>query len=234
METSAFGEKEEKSKGIDYTLFSVCLVAAVLAAVYLPKFQITKQTGVHAGHAYVDLGLSVNWATCNVGGDTPGQYGYYFAWSETQSKKSYTWMNMKYCADSSGNTFLKYTPKDTLTVLLPQDDAASVQWGGNWRMPTKVEFDELMENCDWSRTAYKGVNGFKFKSRINGNSIFLPAVGFCIDSNPEYFGYYGYYWLSSPESEKSGSVWCFYFTLGTHGLACFPRFRGHSIRPVCK
>ena len=108
-------------------------------------------------HEYVDLGLSVNYATCNVGATTPEEYGDYFAWGEVEPKETYTWENYKYC-DGSSTTLTKYCNKsnygnngftDTKTVLDPEDDAAIANWGGAWRMPTYDEFSELKNNCTW-------------------------------------------------------------------------------------
>ena len=106
---------------------------------------------------YVDLGLSVKWATCNVGANSPEEYGDYFAWGETTSKDKYNWNYYKYCKGSS-TTFTKYCNKssygyngftDTKTKLDPDDDAATVNWGGSWRMPTVAEMTELQSECTW-------------------------------------------------------------------------------------
>ena len=120
----------------------------------------------HKGHEYVDLGLSVKWATCNVGATTPEGYGDYFAWGETQPKTTYNWSTYKYC-NGSYYTLTKYCVDysygtvDNKTTLELTDDAARVNWGGKWRMPTKAEYNELKNssNCTWTWTQKSGVRG---------------------------------------------------------------------------
>ncbi len=134
------------------------------------------------GHDYVDLGLSVKWATCNVGATKPEEYGDYFAWGETTSKTTYNWSTYKWC-NGSYNTMTKYCDTwaygyvDYKTVLDSEDDAASVNMGGSWRMPTKKELEELIDECTWTWTTLNGVNGYHVEGP-NGNSIFLPAAGY--------------------------------------------------------
>ncbi len=155
-------------------------------------------------YEYVDLGLPSGtlWATCNVGAQNPWDYGDYFAWGEVQPKDYYDWDTYKYC-EGTGYTMTKYCSEsdyghndytDNLTVLEAQDDAATANWGRDWRMPTQAEFQELYDNCDWEWTDdYNGtgVAGRIVKSRSNSNSIFLPA------SDINFAGSYGYYWSSS-------------------------------------
>ena len=157
------------------------------------------QTG---NHEYVDLGLSVKWATCNVGATKPEEYGDYFAWGETQPKSNYDWSTYKYC-NGSYKTLTKYNNSssygtvDNKTTLDLSDDAARANWGGSWRMPTRAEQDELRNNCTWTWTTQNGVNGYKVTSKSNGNSIFLPAAGYRDDSSLNNAGSTGYYWSSS-------------------------------------
>ena len=124
---------------------------------------------------YVDLGLSVKWATFNVGATSPEDYGDYFAWGETEPKQTYSWENYKWC-DGTQNTMTKYNATDGKTILEPADDAAQVHWGGNWRMPTEEEQQELIDRCSWERTNLNGVIGYKVTGP-NGNSIFIPIAG---------------------------------------------------------
>ena len=153
-------------------------------------------------HEYVDLGLSVKWATCNVGASKPEEYGDYFAWGETQPKSTYNWSTYKYC-NGSYNTLTKYNNSssygtvDNKTKLELSDDAARANWGGSWRMPTRAEQGELRENCTWTWTTQNGVNGYKVTSKKNGNSIFLPAAGYRDVSSLSNAGSYGDYWSSS-------------------------------------
>ena len=120
----------------------------------------------------VDLGLSVEWATCNVGASRPEFTGRMYAWGETETKDEFSRDNYKLWSDSTGYT--KYNQIDGKTVLDPDDDVASVQWGDGWRMPTYEEFVELVENCSFEFTDINGLYGLLVTSYINGNSIFLP------------------------------------------------------------
>ena len=140
------------------------------------------------GHEYVDLGLSVKWATCNVGAESPEDYGDYFAWGETTSKSTYNLSTYKYCNGSSTtltkyNTSSSYGTVDNKTQLDLTDDAARANWGGSWRMPTYAEWTELCEQCTWTWTSQNGVKGYKVTSKSNCNSIFLRATGYRIDSS---------------------------------------------------
>ena len=148
--------------------------------------------GKHQSHGYVDLGLSVKWATCNVGATSPEDYGHYFAWGETSPKDEYTEDNCstygKQMSDIAGNA---------------QCDAATANWGGDWRMPTKAEQEELLNNCSWTWTTRNGVNGYNVEGP-NGNSIFLPAAGGREGSLLYNAGSFGYYWSSMPPDEDDG------------------------------
>ena len=169
------------------------------------------------GHVYVDLGLSVKWATCNVGASTPTNSGKYYPWSYTYemdynsdcfyvSFRYETWeIEQLLEFDENGNYigFIGYQTnvyKSLLPLnLIKSQDAASVNWGGSWRMPTKEECEELLENCTWNWTTQNGVNGYKVTSKKNGNSIFLPAAGYYY-VNPDGFGC-GHEW-----SKQTGEV----------------------------
>lgn len=131
-----------------------------------------KNRGFHSGHEYVDLGLSSGtlWATCNVGATKPEDVGDYFAWGETRPKEEYNWetykwckgrydTQTKYCTDSDHGTV------DNKSILELSDDAANVNWGGDWRMPTKEELDELHTECTWTWTTQNGVKGCKITSK---------------------------------------------------------------------
>ena len=161
-------------------------------------------TGYENGYGYVDLGLpsGILWATCNVGADSPEGYGNFYAWGETQPKSDYTTANYKWCSGDLSSltkycTDSYYGIVDNKTILDKEDDAAHVNLGGNWRMPTREERDELYKNCTWKKTKYKGINGYVVISKINGNMLFIPASG-CF-GNSIYFneGEYANYWTSS-------------------------------------
>lgn len=195
------------------------------------------------GHEYVDLGLpsGLLWATCNVGASKPEDYGDYFAWGETTTKSTYDWSTYKYCKGSFDtltkyNNESSYGPVDNKTVLDPEDDAAHVNWGGSWRMPTRAELSELLDtkNCTWKRTTQNGVNGYKVKSKKNGNSLFLPAVGCRLDSSLYDAGLYGNYWSSSlylySYDPSTACILNFY----TVAWGPISRYFGLSVRPVCE
>lgn len=159
---------------------------------------------INNGHEYVDLDLPSGtlWATCNVGASKPEEYGYYFAWGENSPKSKYNWETYKWSQGTAYTmtkycTLSSYGKVDNKKTLEPIDDAASVNWGGNWRMPTKKELDELCLKCKWEWTTFNGVNGYKVTSKTNGNSIFLPAAGYRNNSSLSANGSYGFYWSSS-------------------------------------
>ena len=138
-------------------------------------------------HEYVDLGLPSGtlWATCNVGANSPEEYGDYFAWGEITPKKVYNWYSYRWCVGTNSQ-LIKYCYDsnygyngftDDMRELDEIDDAAYVNWGSDWRMPSKEQQDELREKCTWTRTTLNGVNGREVTGP-NGNSIFLPAAGY--------------------------------------------------------
>jgi hypothetical protein len=195
----------------------------------------------YVGHAYVDLGLpsGLLWATCNVGADTPEGYGDYFAWGETQPKTTYNWSTYQHCNGSS-TEMTKYCTDseygyngftDNLTTLLPEDDAAAANWGGNWRMPTQEEFQELYNNTTVTWTQQYGVNGRLFTAS-NGNSLFLPAAGDRWDDELHNAGYVGLYWSSSLYSGNPYYAWYFGFDSGSYGMYNGGRGNGFTVRPV--
>ena len=133
-----------------------------------------------ASSKYVDLGLSVYWATCNIGADNPEYVGDHFAWGETAPKNEYSWSNYKYSKDNKGKKLSKYVSnrrqgdKDAKCILEQSDDAVQVILGDNWRTPTVQEFRELSDKCRFVLEELNGVMGYRVYSTINDNSIFLP------------------------------------------------------------
>ena len=191
----------------------------------------------------VDLGLSVKWATCNVGAERPEDYGDYFAWGEVKPKEQYNWSTYKYCKGTR-ETITKYCSNssygyngftDNKTILDPEDDAATVNWGGAWRMPTKAEHDELQRKCKWTWTSQNGVEGYKVVGP-NGNSIFLPAAG-CMNNSGlrgEEVSV-GFYWSSSLYTDRPSSAYgVFFFSLREYRGSDYVRFDGFTVRPVCQ
>ncbi len=199
-------------------------------------------TNQENGYEYVDLGLSVKWATCNVGAKSPEEYGDYFAWGEVKPKETYSWSTYNWCNGSS-STLTKYNTDsnrgtvDGEIVLESADDVAAVNWGGAWRMPTKEEQDELCENCTWEWTTQNGVNGYRVTSNKEGytdKSIFLPAAGSRYDSSLYGAGGYGYYWSSSLNTDYPSNACGLYFSSDGVYWNGNTRYYGQSVRPVCQ
>lgn len=210
-----------------------------------------------AGREYVDLDLpgGVLWATYNVGASKPEDFGLYFAWGETtgyakDGSHSFNWANYDLCNGSS-DKITKYctradrwdyslgTSPDGKTVLDPEDDAATVNWGDGWRMPTIQEVSDLTDRryttTEW--VTLNGVFGRKITSRSNGNSIFMPAAGLCDGTGLSYEEKYGYYWSSSRPSSINLSTealfaWCLEVGYAGYGVHDFSRINGHSVRAV--
>jgi len=247
----------------------------------MPVFMVetTGSSNYHNGHEYVDLGLSVKWATMNVGATSETGYGDYFAWGATEplyesgyaqeapqshwktgKSGGYSWVNTPYqtanTTDCYSTKWTKYVGSTTSswkdasatdanalkTVLDASDDAATANWGGSWRMPTKAELDELSnsDNCTWTwyssgNTEFNGIAGYKVtskKSGYAGNYIFLPAAGYRGDTYLGNVGSYGNYWSSSLNASGPGSAYSLYFGSGLvywYGS----RDNGLSVRPVC-
>lgn len=170
-------------------------------------------------YTYVDLGLSVKWATTNVGAVSPEDYGDYFAWGEVEPKTRYYKSDYLYVANST-----------TLPLI---NDAARVNWGGNWRMPTKDEIIELCEQCTWTWTILNGVNGYKVTSKQNGKSIFLPAAGYRYDTLFGEVGSRGRYWSSSLSTDVSYALHMYFLSSGSMDCGSQSRYYGYSVRPVC-
>ena len=210
---------------------------------FVANFVEKVENGYENGYEYVDLGLpsGIKWATCNVGATSPEEYGDYFAWGETEPKEIYDWSTYKYC-NGTENTMTKYCTSsrygtvDNKTVLELEDDAAYVNWGGNWRMPTRAEQDELRDtnNCTWTWTTQNGVNGYKVTSVVNGNSIFLPSAGCRYSVNLYNAGSFGYYWSSSLYTRDINTA-CFVCINSTNLYwSSNSRCNGLSVRAVCE
>ena len=197
-------------------------------------------------HEYVDLGLPSGtlWATCNIGATNPEDYGDYFAWGETTGYKSgntiFDWNAYKYC-NGSEKTLTKYCTDsefgtvDNKTELELSDDAAYVNWGSNWRMPSDAQFTELINSSytttEW--TTVNGVKGCKITSKSNGNSLFLPAAGFFDEDVSLYLeGSGGYYWSRTLYTDLPVAAWYLYFYSGNVYTYDNYRYSGRSVRPV--
>lgn len=182
------------------------------------SFTTLELDGTHNGYKYVDLGLSVKWAVCNVGAETPEGYGDYFAWGEIATKETYTENNCSTnqmdLEDISGN---------------PQYDAARANWGGNWRMPTYEELNELYTNCTWTWA----IGGYNVTGP-NGNSIFMPATGARYKDFAKGVGEHCIYWSSTPYSdeEMKYAAYILAYSYEMKAVDGIYRYIGSTIRPV--
>ena len=191
--------------------------------------QSDSHSGTHNGHEYVDLGLSVKWATCNVGATKPEEYGGYYAWGETEEKDVYNWGNYKHC-DGTRNSCHDIGNNIANTKY----DVAHVKWGGSWRMPTKAQQDEFRKKCTKEWTQLNGVNGMLFTGP-NGNTIFLPAAGQFLLDKLRYEGEICYYWSSTFYPAETTDCWSYILQCKWDEVDWFmeDRDRGNSVRPVC-
>lgn len=217
----------------------------------------TQEPVDYNGHEYVDLGLpsGLKWATMNVGATTPEGYGDYFAWGETEpyyaeghsldspcsnwrdNKSGYYYYSYKWCKGSY-NTQIKYCTDayygavDNKIVLDLEDDAAHVNWGGSWRMPTADELAELREHCEWTWTTLNGINGCCVTGP-NGNSMFLPAGGYRWKEYLNGKDEYGIYCSSSLASGYSYVFLANYFEQDYCDSSMDDRVFGETVRAVC-
>lgn len=193
-------EEDEEEEEIDYTV---------------------DVSGSIDGYDYTDLGLSVMWATCNLGASSESAYGNYYAWGEIKTKSSYSSSNSTTygveIGDITGNA---------------EYDAATALWGDAWRLPTEDEVNELVDECSWTWASLDAINGY-FVTGSTGNSIFLPAGGWREDDELYYDGEVGRYWSSTPYANDSVSAaFNIGFGSGNYYVGYSERYYGRSIRPV--
>lgn len=201
------------------------------------------------GHEYVDMGLMniqghpVYWATCNMGADKPEDAGLYFAWGETvgydpdnSEGRVFDWANYKWC-NGTFDTITKYCIDSTHgTVddharLDPEDDAATQNWGSSWYLPTEMDWEILRLSCTWTWDDEK--NGFTVTSPRTGNSIFLPAAGYCDETGLHSKDWVGGYWSNLIAYESYTVSGLYFDKIGTVNLGPgFYRAYGRPIRPV--
>lgn len=216
----------------------------------------TPETAEGKAAQAVDLGLSVRWAAWNVGASAAGEVGYYLAWGETKPKSEYSWASYTLMADggsgwehinkyqtSDGQTSADWFNSagtfigDGLATLQSSDDAASVNWGGVWRMPTQAEMQELAEKCTWEwkdeDECGNGVPAGYVITGTNGNTIFLPAAGYMADAQTFTFGQSGYYWSSNLYTGNTGMACALTFAPDYTDQANHTRRHiGMTVRPV--
>ena len=227
---SLTSEYETSKSGGTLITPNVSLINEDNSVRYLPELD-----SPYNGHEFVDLGLpsGVKWATCNVGANSPEEYGLYFAWGETTG---YT--GEQVTSGVRAFTQDEYNAGPTTSIsadLTLEQDAAHVNMGGNWRMPTKTEEQELLDNCDgvWTDDYNgTGVAGSVFTSKVNGNSVFFPAAGGCNNSSVKYVGSHGLYWSASWDS--SSRAWYLHLSSRFNGVGFDARYNGFSVRAVCE
>ena len=193
------------------------------------------------------------WATTNIGAEEPWEYGYYFWWGDTVGYKR---ENNKWVASDGSNSNFSFSTNTTHTynksisilqsegwivskdgtyILAPEHDAAQVQWGGDWRMPTRQELYDLCYNkCDWTWGAMNGVYGYIVRGRGSyaSNSIFLPCAGYGYETSLKYSGWDGNSWSSVPYSDNSYGAYALCFSSSDHNTDYCYRVCGLSVRPV--
>ena len=184
-----------------------------------------------------DLGLSVKWRGWNIGSTVPGGFGDYFFWGETVTHTrylagEYIWQNsnglIKY------NTSPYYGIVDNKTRLEEDDDVAHTRLGGTWRIPTKEEMEELISGCTWTWSKVNGYTGYIVRSKTNGNSIFLPAVGYMNNFERKYGFITGYYWTSSLNTDSPNEAFILYFDTSSVNCINYERTWGVVVRPFCE
>lgn len=223
------------------TIAALMLTVALCSSVGCKKYEGTN--GTFKGHDYVDLGLpsGTMWATCNVGADSPDQYGDYFAWGETEPKTTYNWSTYLY-SNGDYNQLTKYCSHsdfgyngftDNLKTLLPSDDAATVNWGEGWSTPTYKQWVELLTKCCYSWTTINGVKGCVFMAR-NGHSIFLPAGDrrFDEEGRSRDVGEIGSYWSSTLHQDMPDGVKGCQFIISFDDCDLYDTFCRANGRPV--
>ena len=224
------GEWRDEREGLGGTfkkkwaiIIAVLVLAALLGTLSGGGSDDTaaQTSGTINGYDYVDLGLSVKWATCNVGASKPESYGNHYAWGEVETKDDYA-------------SFTSFTYGKQIYNIAgnPEYDVACEMWGDSWRLPTEAEFQELIDNCTWEWSTRNGHNGYKVTSKKNGNSIFLPAAGWRYLSSSSNQGSYGYYWSATPYESDTDGAYDLNFSEGGRGTRWDYRSDGYSVRPV--
>lgn len=207
------------------------------------------------GYEYVDLGLSVKWATCNVGATSPEEYGGHYQWAGKQNitnnnlydfdscpyhieiqERYITWEYTKYVTSNYSSTWSGAGSPDNKTVLDPSDDVAHVMLGGKWRMPTREEWRELIDNCTWTWSVQNGVRGYKVTGKKPGytdKSIFLPAAGYIDEEDGLLLsGSNGFYWSSSLDTRGADRAYALFFNSDDVRTTYYGRSHVNSVRPV--
>ena len=198
--------------------------------------KIILQSDTYNDPKAVDLGLSVKWSSMNVGASAPEEYGGYYAWGETEEKDNYTWQTYKFGDATSGGLTKyclssSYGTADGKSVLESMDDAARINEGYMWRIPTKDEMDELVEQCSWVPETLNDIPGYRVTGP-SGKSIFMPFGGSKSKDMHYNLGDTGYYWTSGLDGSSGAPA--LYMYDDTKNYLGYARYMGLSIRPVLK
>lgn len=196
---------------------------------------------VPSSYEFVDLGLpsGIKWATCNIGASKPEEFGLYFAWGETEGytvanveagRKTFSYDDYKFTNDG-GNTFTKYSEEDKKTILDLEDDGA-YQYDNTCRIPTREEYQELIDNTTQTKEVLNSIDGLRFTSKINNNSIFIPNGGFIEDNSFSKIDNKYFLWTSTRRSNVGGRAYCFYADSNYIETSLIFSYEGFSIRPV--
>ena len=230
---SSLPKEQSGEKRYRYLLTQICIgivlpfVLVILAepgfrAMFFSVIKPFKVTGSIGGHDYVDLGLpsGLMWASCNMGADSPQDGGCFYSWGETITKDFYDYSNYSYSSKP-----------DTLPL---SDDVAYTEWGAYWRMPSREDLRELMDNCAFRFVKVKGVRGVKVISKKNGNWIFIPSAGWYMQNSLENKDVVASFWSSSDEPSRSDVVLHFSAYEGEPSISTSVPYWGNTVRPVTR
>lgn len=217
----------------------------ITALTFSALFLITTFSSAQSKHQYVDLGLSVKWATCNIGADKPEDHGDYFSWGETENKRINNWETYRF-TEGDKNVISKYCSNsqygwhelaDSLSALEPEDDVAHAKWGGSWRIPTKAQMKELIDNCTWTWTTRNEINGYLVTGKKPGytnRSIFIPVTGTYDDGkifNPTKSGHY---WSRDCSTVYPPYAYTLELSVREASVGMESRCESIAVRPVCQ
>ena len=219
-------EKEARALLFNNEAGDICGVGRPLGLTIRP---VQQHEQIINGHEYVDLGLSVKWATCNVGANNPYETGNRYAWGETSTKDNYTKENCDTIDIQKKQSFFGVITKEIIIDKKENfKDAAKANWGGTWRMPTQDEIEELLNKCKWEKTKREGNSVCKITGP-NGNSIFIPYPEHCIKDQNGLVGSTACFWSSTPYANKA--CYLFFFSNNNY-VSVDDRYNGRAIRPV--
>jgi serine/threonine protein kinase len=229
------GHKEPPSKSVTKQEETVLIGAPIPSSI---QVSVERTNGFSNGYEWIDLGLPSGrkWATCNIGANHPHDYGNMFAWGEIEKKSIYEWTNYVDAVDGNCNTFNVFFNGGGLNKIdqSSEADAAHIIWQGSWHLPSCDDFEELRKFCNWQWTTRNNVNGYLVTSKVNSNSIFLPAAGWHRHVSLGFRTTYGHYWTSdlSTKDNTSQTAPILYFHSKLVEISGLYRYIGCSIRPV--